>query len=70
MAEGLSVAMYGMGTVFVFLTLLVGVTMLMSTVILRFSAPEPAPATLTPSPKSVDAARQAAAVAAVHRIHA
>ena len=30
MAEALNLAMYGMGTVFVFLTVLVGLTMLMS----------------------------------------
>jgi len=66
MAEGLNVAMYGMGIVFLFLTLLVGVTMLMSSAILKLSGPEPSEAA-TQGPQSEDAVLLAAAAAAVHR---
>lgn len=41
---GVQLALVGMGTVFVFLTLLVGVTALMSRLVLRFAPPAPAPA--------------------------
>ena len=41
-SEGLNLALYGMGTVFVFLTMLVFVTMFMSWLVLKFSpTPEP-----------------------------
>ena len=36
-SEGLNLALYGMGTVFVFLTMLVFVTMFMSWLVLKFS---------------------------------
>ena len=39
-AQGLDLLLYGMGTVFTFLTLLVGVTMLMSALVNRFAAEE------------------------------
>ena len=39
-AQGLDLLLYGMGTVFTFLTLLVGVTMLMSALVNRLAAEE------------------------------
>ena len=39
--QGLELVLFGMGTVFVFLTMLVFVTGLMSTLVLKFSAPIP-----------------------------
>ena len=62
--QGLELVLFGMGTVFVFLTMLVFVTGLMSTLVLKFSAPIPQ------SPKAVsgsDPALMAAAAAAVKR---
>jgi len=40
-SEGLNLMIYGMGTVFVFLTLLVFCTKLMSQLVTRFSVEEP-----------------------------
>jgi len=40
-SEGLTLMIYGMGTVFVFLTLLVFCTKLMSSTVSRFSVEEP-----------------------------
>ncbi len=42
--EGLSLMLFGMGFVFVFLTILVIATRLMSVVILRFTSDKPEPA--------------------------
>ena len=42
-ADGLNLMIYGMGTVFVFLTLLVLITMAMSSLVLKFSPEEPQP---------------------------
>ena len=39
--QGLELVLFGMGTVFVFLTMLVFVTGLLSTLVLKFSAPIP-----------------------------
>ena len=39
--QGLELVLFGMGTVFVFLTMLVFLTGLMSTLVLKFSAPIP-----------------------------
>jgi oxaloacetate decarboxylase gamma subunit len=41
--QGLELMLYGMGTVVVFLTLLVLATGLMSSLVQRFAAPEPEP---------------------------
>ena len=41
-SQGLDLLLYGMGTVFTFLTLLVGLTALMSRTVMRFSPDEPA----------------------------
>ena len=62
--QGLELVLFGMGTVFVFLTMLVFVTSLMSTLVLKFSAPIPQ------SSKAVsgsDPALMAVAAAAVKR---
>ena len=40
-SQGLDLLLYGMGTVFVFLTILVGLTALMSRTVMRFSPEEP-----------------------------
>ena len=40
-SQGLDLMLYGMGTVFTFLTLLVGLTGLMSRAVMRFSPEEP-----------------------------
>lgn len=60
-SEGINLALYGMGTVFVFLTMLVFATMAMSWLVQRFS-PLPGPATGS----SRDAKKLAAITAAIH----
>ena len=40
-SQGIDLMLYGMGTVFTFLTLLVGLTALMSKSVMRFSKEEP-----------------------------
>jgi oxaloacetate decarboxylase gamma subunit len=50
-SQGLELALIGMGTVFVFLILLIGATMLMSTLVQRL-APEPAPNAADTAPAS------------------
>lgn len=60
LSEGLNLALYGMGTVFVFLTMLVFATMLMSWVVAKTSAQEN-------SSKSIDSRKLAAITAAVHQ---
>ena len=63
MIEGLNVALYGMGTVFFFLTFLVGMTITMSSIVGRYSTEN-----VAVEPKmSADGAVQAAIAAAVHR---
>jgi len=47
LVKGLELATYGMGTVFLFLTLLVGATSIMSSLILKFE-PEPQPSEQSP----------------------
>ena len=70
--QGFSLMLYGMGTVFIFLTILVFATWLMSTLVNKFT-PEQAPAEQqkvnlpaagtgnvnTPSPQVLDAIKQA-----------
>jgi oxaloacetate decarboxylase gamma subunit len=46
-SQGLDLMLYGMGTVFTFLTLLVGLTALMSRSVMRFSKEEPAEAEIS-----------------------
>ncbi|MCG8393032.1 MAG: OadG family protein [Pseudomonadales bacterium] len=68
MTQGLELMLIGMGVVFVFLVLLVGVTTLMSALVQRFGhqpvEPEPPasasiPATAAPSPAVIKAIEQA-----------
>ena len=61
LSEGFNLAMYGMGTVFVFLTLLVFATTLMSWLVAKT---EPAPST---AESSIDPRKLAAITAAVHQ---
>jgi len=60
--QGLNLALYGMGTVFVFLTMLVGVTALMS---LLLKAAPAAPSSVTPAAPAADPQLLAAVTAAV-----
>lgn len=60
-SEGLNLAIYGMGTVFVFLTLLVLVTMAMSSVVAMMGVPEAASA-----PAGSENKKIAAITAAIH----
>ena len=46
-SQGLDLMLYGMGTVFTFLTLLVGLTALMSRSVMRFSKEGPAEAEIS-----------------------
>jgi len=62
-SEGLNLALYGMGTVFVFLTLLVLATMAMSWLVAQ---QETAVAATLPA-DSADARTMAAITAAIHR---
>jgi len=64
--QGLELVLFGMGTVFVFLTMLVFVTGLMSTLVLKFSAPIPQLSKAVTGAGS-DPALMAAAAAAVKR---
>ena len=62
-SEGLNLALYGMGTVFVFLTLLVLATMLMSWLV----AQQETAVVATLPADSADARTMAAITAAIHR---
>lgn len=71
LAEGLTLMAFGMGFVVVFLTLLIGVTMLMSWLVVRF---EPAPIvkpvkakTASAQAASNDAQLMAVMTAAIHK---
>lgn len=64
MAEGLRLALFGLGTVFLFLTLLVGATALMSTLVSRFEPESP-----SPSPAPEDESRLLAAVATAVKVY-
>ena len=65
--QGLNLMLFGMGTVFIFLTVLVFATMLMSRIVARFSTPETVAEsssgnnTATPSPQIIAAIRKAIA---------
>jgi len=50
-SQGLALTVFGMGTVFVFLTILVFATNIMSTLVNKF-APEEAPAPAAPAPQA------------------
>ena len=62
-SEGLNLALYGMGTVFVFLTLLVWATMLMSWLV----AQQETAVVATLPADSADARTMAVITAAIHR---
>jgi oxaloacetate decarboxylase gamma subunit len=62
-SEGLNLALYGMGTVFVFLTLLVLATMLMS----RLVASQEADTIVAIPADSASARKMAAITAAIHQ---
>jgi oxaloacetate decarboxylase gamma subunit len=64
--QGLNLMLFGMGTVFVFLTILVFSTLLMSRLVSRFANVEPEPSKQTfssedPSPQVLEAIRLAIA---------
>ena len=61
-AEGLYLAIYGMGTVFLFLALLVMATMLMSKLTVAFASE-----IATQGPTEIDAKKRAAIVAAIQQ---
>lgn len=61
LVKGLELAIFGMGTVFLFLTLLVGATSIMSSLILKF---EPDPQSSEQSPDQIVHSRLLAVVTA------
>jgi oxaloacetate decarboxylase gamma subunit len=65
-ASGLELMLYGMGTVVIFLTLLVYVTSGMSALVLRFTPEEPAAAPGPGKPAAVDGKLLAVISAAIH----
>lgn len=74
LSEGLTLMVFGMGFVFVFLTLLVGVTGWMSKLVGRFT-PEPVPvvkpqpAPVSPAPAAQDEAQLVAVLTAAVRAY-
>jgi oxaloacetate decarboxylase gamma subunit len=56
--EGVELMLFGMGFVFVFLVLLVGVVSLMSRLIATFAPPAPAPAVSSPIPSARSASHE------------
>jgi oxaloacetate decarboxylase gamma subunit len=66
-AQGVELMLYGMGTVVVFLSLLVVITTLMSAILQRYFA-EPEPVAVVPAGESTrDAEVVAAVAAAIHQ---
>ncbi|ARN76394.1 oxaloacetate decarboxylase gamma chain [Oceanicoccus sagamiensis] len=67
--QGVELMLYGMGTVFTFLVLLIVATTLMSAVLQRFVTPEPAPAVATKpvAPAANDEQLVAVISAAIHK---
>ena len=71
-SQGLSLMVFGMGFVFVFLTLLVGVTMLMSKLVVKFEpvavvSPKKARRNVAPAVAAKDDELVAVITAAVHK---
>ncbi len=67
-AQGVELMLYGMGTVVVFLSLLVVITTLMSAILQRYFA-EPEPVAVVPAGESTPDAEVVAAVAAAIHQH-
>jgi len=73
LSQGFDLLLYGMATVFVFLTILVAVTTLMSAILLRIAPqkniapPQPKFVTTPPVAGAVDAQLTAVITAAVHQ---
>jgi len=69
MQQGIELMLYGMGTVFTFLALLIVATTLMSAVITRFFKPEPLPIKPISGPVAANNDEQLIAVigAAIHK---
>lgn len=69
MQQGIELMLYGMGTVFTFLALLIIATTLMSAVLQRFAKPDPVPAAQATRPAAVANDDQLVAVisAAIHK---
>jgi oxaloacetate decarboxylase gamma subunit len=65
--QGTTLMLYGMGTVFVFLTLLVFATLLMSKMVQRFAAPEEEPSNPKTSASSNSAPVDANIVTAIQK---
>ena len=63
LASGLELMLVGMGTVFFFLTVLVGATTLMSRLVERFSPP------IASEPEGTVSAEQVAAISAAIKLH-
>ncbi len=69
LSQGLELMLAGMGTVFVFLTLLVGATTMMSALARRFAPPAPEPAGPRPPPDAQPAPEVVAAIGAAIAAH-
>ncbi len=69
MQQGIELMLYGMGTVFTFLALLIVATKVMSALVQRFVKPEPLPATPVPRQLAAEKDEQLIAVigAAIHK---
>lgn len=69
MQQGVELMLYGMGTVFIFLTLLVVLTAVMSALLGRFAKPEPAVVSPAVRPAAAPDDKQliAAISAAIHK---
>lgn len=69
MQQGIELMLYGMGTVFTFLALLIIATTLMSAILQRYSKPEPAPVAPAIKPAATVNDNQLVAVisAAIHK---
>jgi oxaloacetate decarboxylase gamma subunit len=69
MQQGIELMLYGMGTVFTFLALLIVATTVMSILVRRFVKPEPLPVTPVPRQRAAENDEQLIAVigAAIHK---
>lgn len=69
LSQGFELLLAGMGTVFVFLTLLVGATTMMSALARRFAPPAPEPARALPPADGQPAPEVVAAIGAAIAAH-